>query len=129
MIKSRPQNNLFWICFMDLSLLFITLIILAPTSDISSITTSCNYSYQHVSLFNVSIDKFGKSDNDYWINMFNDKCIIKPSILNVALPMDAMKRTFIFIKFEDMPLLYNCKNPWIIKINVKVLLVLTPPIK
>jgi hypothetical protein len=28
-----------------------------------------------------------------------------------------------------MPLLYNCKNPWIIKINVKVLLVLTPPIK
>jgi hypothetical protein len=43
--------------------------------------------------------------------MFNDKCIIKPLILNVALLMDAMKRAFIFIKFEDMPLLHNCNNP------------------
>jgi hypothetical protein len=50
-------------CFMELSLLFITLNILAPTSDISSVT-SCNYSYQHVSLFNESDDKFDKLNKD-----------------------------------------------------------------
>ncbi len=50
--------------FMNLSLLFITLNILAPTNDISFITTSYNCSYPHVSLFNVSIDKFGKLNND-----------------------------------------------------------------
>ncbi len=77
----------------------------------------------------MSVDKFGKSDNNYWIGMFNDKCIVKPSILNVTLPMDAMKKPFIFIKFEDMPLLFNFNNLWIININVKVLLVSTPPIK
>jgi hypothetical protein len=49
---------------MNLSLLFITLNNLASISDIPSITTSYNCSYQHVSLFNVSIDKFGKLDND-----------------------------------------------------------------
>jgi hypothetical protein len=49
---------------MDLSLLSTTLNILAPINYISSITTSCNYSYPHVSLFNVFIDKFGKLDND-----------------------------------------------------------------
>jgi hypothetical protein len=53
-------------CFMDLSLLSITLNILAPTSDISSITTSCNCSYQHVNLFNEFDDKFGKLDKDCW---------------------------------------------------------------
>jgi hypothetical protein len=47
-------------CFMYFSLLFIALNILAPTSDISSITTSYNFSYQHVSLFNEFDDKFGK---------------------------------------------------------------------
>jgi hypothetical protein len=51
-------------CFMEFSLLFITLNILAPTSDISSITTSCNYSYQHVNLFNESNDKFDKLNKD-----------------------------------------------------------------
>jgi hypothetical protein len=43
--------------------------------------------------------------------VFNDKCIVKPLILNVALPMDAMKKAFIFIKFENMPLLQNYNNP------------------
>jgi hypothetical protein len=50
---------------MELSLLLITLNILAPTSDISSITTSCIYSYQHVSLFNEYDDKFAKLNKDY----------------------------------------------------------------
>jgi len=49
---------------MDLSLLSIIINILTPTSDISSITTSCNYSYQHLSLFNESDDKFGKLNKD-----------------------------------------------------------------
>ncbi len=45
---------------MNLNLL---LNILIPTNDISSITTSYNCSYRHVSLCNVSIDKFGKLNN------------------------------------------------------------------
>jgi hypothetical protein len=49
---------------MDFNLLSITLNILAPISDISSITTSYNCSYQLVNLYNVFIDKFGKLDND-----------------------------------------------------------------
>jgi hypothetical protein len=53
-------------CFMDLNLLFITLNILTSTNDISSITTSCNYSYQHVSLFNEFDDKFGKLYKNCW---------------------------------------------------------------
>jgi hypothetical protein len=52
-------------CFMDLSLLFITLNILAPKNDISSITTSYNCSYRHVNLFNEFDDKFGKLDKYY----------------------------------------------------------------
>ncbi len=51
-------------CFIDHSLLFITLNILTPTSDISSITTSCNCSYQHLSIFNESDDRFGKLNKD-----------------------------------------------------------------
>ncbi len=66
---------------MNLNLLFITFNILAPTNDISSITTSCNCSYQHASLFIEFVDKFGKLDKDCWTCMFNIKCIIKPSIL------------------------------------------------
>jgi hypothetical protein len=34
------------------------------TSDFSSITTNCNCSYRHVSLFNESDDKFCKLDKD-----------------------------------------------------------------
>jgi hypothetical protein len=51
-------------CFMDLNLLSITLNILAPTSDISFITTSCNCSYQHANLFIEFDDKFGKLNKD-----------------------------------------------------------------
>ncbi len=42
---------------MDLCLLTITLNILPSTNDISSITTSCNGSYQHVNIFNKNDDK------------------------------------------------------------------------
>jgi hypothetical protein len=114
---------------MNFSLLFITSNILAPTSDISSITTSYNCSYQHVSLFNVSIDKFGKLDNDYWTCMFNVECVVKPSILNVILLVDAMRRILVLIKFEYMYLLYSHNNPWIINFDVKFLPILTLPIK
>jgi len=58
-------------CFMDLNLLFMTLNIIPPTNDISSITTSFNCSYQHVSLFNEFDDKFGKLNKDCWTSMFN----------------------------------------------------------
>jgi hypothetical protein len=49
---------------MDPSLLSMTLNIMASTSDISSMTTSYNCLYQHVSLFNEFDDKFGKLDKD-----------------------------------------------------------------
>jgi hypothetical protein len=83
---------------MNFSLLSITLNILAPTSDISSITTNCNHSYRHVSLFNEFDDKFGKLDKDCCTCMFNPECIIKPSILNVTLLVDAMSEALVFVK-------------------------------
>ncbi len=96
---------------MDLSLLFITLNILAPTNDILCITTSCNCSYQHVKLFNESNDKFGKLDKDYWIGMFNVKCIVKSLILKVILHVDAISKALVFIKLKDTSLLYSSNNP------------------
>jgi hypothetical protein len=92
---------------MDLNLLFITFNILTLISDILFITTSCNCSYQHVNLFNEFVDKF---DNDCWACMFNVECIVKPSILKVALHIDTIRRTLVFIKSKDMFLLYNHKN-------------------
>jgi hypothetical protein len=91
---------LFFKCFMDFSLLFITLNILAPTTNISSITTSCNYSYRHVNLFNESDDKFGKLDKDCWTCMFNVKCIVKPSILKVTLPIDAINKHWFSLSYK-----------------------------
>jgi len=102
MILSTPLKNLLWMCFMDLSLLSITLNILAPTSDISYITTSCNCSYWHVNLFNEFDDKFGKIDKDYWTRMFNVECIIKPLILKATLFVDAISKALICVKLEDM---------------------------
>jgi len=92
---------------MDLNLLSITLNIITPTSDISSITTNCNCSYQHVNLFNESDDKFGKLDKDCWIGMFNVEYIIKPSILKANLHVDAINKALGFVKSEDTSLLYN----------------------
>ncbi len=73
-----------------------------PTSGISFITISYNYSYWHVSLFNEFNDKFGKLDKDSWIGMFNVECIIKPSILKVVLFVDTISKTLVFVKLKDM---------------------------
>jgi hypothetical protein len=60
--------------------------ILAPTNDISLITTSCNYSYWHMILiFHESNNKFGTLDKNCWINMYVVECVVKPSILKVIL--------------------------------------------
>ncbi len=61
--------------------------------------------------------------------MFNAEFIIKLSILKVVLPTDAINKALVFVKLKDMPLLYNRNNPWIMNLNVKVLLVLTPLVK
>jgi hypothetical protein len=82
---------------MDINLLFIRLNILAPTSDISSTTTSCNCAYRHVNLFNEFDDKFGKLNKDYWTGMFNVECIIKLSILKTFLPIDAINKALVFV--------------------------------
>ncbi len=89
--------------FMDLSLLFITLNILPLKNDISSITTICN-----VSLFSKFDGMFGKLNKDYWTIMFNVECIVKPSILKVILPIDAISKSLICVKSKDTSLLYNC---------------------
>jgi hypothetical protein len=97
-------------CFIDLSLLSITLNILAPTNDISFMTTSCNCSYRHVNLFNEFHDKFGKLDKDCWTSMFNVECIVKLSILKTTLPIDAISKALVFVKLKDISLLYNHNN-------------------
>jgi hypothetical protein len=66
----------------------------------SSITTSCNCSYQHVSLLNEFDDKFGKLDKDYWKGMFNVECIIKSSIFEVVLLVDAINKALVFVKLK-----------------------------
>jgi hypothetical protein len=43
--------------------------------------------------------------------MFNVECVVKPSILNVILLVDAMRRILVLIKFEYMYLLYSHNNP------------------
>ncbi len=95
---------------MDLNLSSITLNILTPTSYVSSITTSCNCSYWHVSLFNESDDKFGKLDKDYRTDMFNVECIVKSSILKEILPIDVINKALVFVKSKYMFLLYNHNN-------------------
>jgi hypothetical protein len=89
---------------MNLRLLSIPFNILAPINDISSITTSCNCSYQHVSLFNESDDKFGKIDKDCWTSMFNVECIVKLSILKANLPIDAITKALVYVKLKNMSL-------------------------
>jgi len=61
--------------------------------------------------------------------MFNAECIIKSSILKVTLHVDAISKALVFVKSKYMSLLYNHNNPWIMSFNVKVLPVLTLPIK
>jgi hypothetical protein len=83
---------------MNINLLSITFNIQTPTSDISFITTSCNYSFWHVSLFNESIDKFSKLNKNCWISMFNVECIIEPSIMKATLLIDAINKALDFVK-------------------------------
>jgi hypothetical protein len=64
-----------------------------------------------------------------WTCVFNTKCLIKPSILNATSSMDPMSNTLIFVKHENMFLLYKYNNPWIMNFNVKVLFVLMPLVK
>jgi hypothetical protein len=89
---------------MNLRLLSIPFNVLAPINDISSITTSCNCSYQHVSLFNESNDKFGKLNKDCWTSMFNVECIVKLSILKANLPINAITKALVFVKLKNMSL-------------------------
>ncbi len=91
------------------NLLLIALNILEPTNDISSNTTNCNYSYQHVNLFNELNDKFGKLNNDCWTCIFNIECIT-PSILNTNLLVNTMNLVLIFVKIKYMYLFYNHNN-------------------
>jgi hypothetical protein len=42
--------------------------------------------------------------------MFNVECIVKPSILEATLLVDAISKTLAFVKAKDMSLLYNCNN-------------------
>jgi hypothetical protein len=61
--------------------------------------------------------------------MFNVECIVKSSILKVTLLIDAISEAVVFVKSEDMSLLYNHNNYWIMSFNVKVLRIQAPPIK
>ncbi len=73
-----------------------------PTRYIS-FTTRCTCSYQHGSLFLKSNYKFETiNDNVDWIGMFKVKCLVHPSILNATLQINAISKTFIYIKSNDM---------------------------
>ncbi len=96
---------------MDLNLLSIRLNIIAPTNDISSMTTSCDCSYRHISPFSECDDKFGKVNKDCWTCLFNVECIIKSSILKAILVIDAINKALVFIKSKYMSLLYNHNSP------------------
>jgi hypothetical protein len=91
--------------FYKLNLLFITFNILAPTNDISFITTSCNCSYLYVSLFNEFVEKFSKVNKDCWKSMFNVECIVKPLILKAILLINAISKALVFVKTKYMSLL------------------------
>jgi hypothetical protein len=43
--------------------------------------------------------------------MFNVKCIVKLSILQITLLIDAITKALVFVKLENMSLLYNHNNP------------------
>jgi hypothetical protein len=43
--------------------------------------------------------------------------------------VDAMRRALVLVKFEDMNLVYNHNNPWIISFDVNFLSALAFPIK
>jgi hypothetical protein len=49
--------------------------------------------------------------------------------LKIVLPIDAISKALIFVKSKNISLLYNHNNPRIMNFNVKVLRILTPPVK
>ncbi len=49
-----------------------------------------------MNLFNEFVNKFGKLDKDYWTNMFNVECIIKPSIMKSTIPVDVINKILVF---------------------------------
>ena len=55
--------------------------------------------------------------------------MVVPSTLNVALPTNAIFKTFIFSKSVDKSWLYICSRPYIMSFMVNVFLVLAPPVK
>jgi hypothetical protein len=91
---------------MNPNLLSITLCISTLKSDIPCITTNCNCSYQHVNLLNKYNNKFGKLNNDYYTTMLNIECIVRPSLLNAVLFINAMNKALTFVKFKDMSFVY-----------------------
>jgi len=80
MIRSRPPKKTFWICLGTLKSIIYNIKNLAPTNDISFIITSCNCSYQHVSLFNEFDGNFDKLNNDCWTCTSNPKFFVRQSI-------------------------------------------------
>ncbi len=58
-----------------------------------------------------SLNKFARLNKDWWIGMFNAKCIFKPSILTTTVPIDAISKALVFVKLKYMSLLYNLINP------------------
>jgi hypothetical protein len=52
------------------------------------------------------IIKFGKLDKDCWTSIFNAKCIVKPLRLKASLHVDAISKVLVFVKLEEMSLLY-----------------------
>jgi hypothetical protein len=97
MITLTPSKKKNWMCFINLSLLSITLNIITPMIDISFIMKSYNYSYRHLNLFNESNDKFGKLNKDCWTNMFDAKCIVKPLVLKATLLIDGISKALFLL--------------------------------
>ncbi len=127
-IKILPKQRK-WMCFMDLSLLSITLNIWTPTNNISSITTSCNFSYWHVSIFNEFDDKFGKLNKYCWTICSMLNVLLNHQYWKAILLIDAISKTLVFVKSEDMSLWYNHNNICIMTFNVIFLSIPVPLVK
>jgi hypothetical protein len=61
--------------------------------------------------------------------MFNVECIVKLSIFKINLHVNAISKALVFVKLEDMFILYSYNNHWIMSSNVKVLPNLAPFVK
>ncbi len=130
MMAFKPLKNLFWIHFIVLDWWSITLNTLTPIRDISSITASYNSSYQHVSLFKESNNKFDRFVNVCW-TCFQCKMYyltINNIICNFTYRCH-LSNALVFVRFDYKSLLYIHNNLWIISFKVKFLPILTPLVK